>query len=320
MANHVTKTKVFQYILYSLRIRRVEYRIAELPIYLIPVLLSARDASVFTTAVFWEGLLIFLFLFAFGDLLNCLADRELDAIYKPHLTEAVLGIGSPGVVAQAVLSAVAAVGLSIHLCWLLKLWFLPLFVLVGVLLAWSYSIPPVRLKGRGLWQLAFYWLGLFSGPMLFAAILIQWPPDWMVIGATIAFGMAQTGVILVNTAEDYPEDRHMEVRTVIVALGLQRGLQLSFWMSAVGSTLLLIALGVQAPPSARLVALAPLGLSCLLTALNIARLCRRIAGQEEQAAEVLVKRAAVWTPAWITSVAVSTLWAAAMLFVNRSAS
>src|SRR5579884_2983259 len=100
---------MLRFLRYSLRLRRVEYRVAELPIFLVPVLLTAPDASAFAGLPFWEGLVAFLFLFAFGDLVNCLADRDLDAVAKPHLAEAVHGLGVRGVVAQAVLSAVAAV-------------------------------------------------------------------------------------------------------------------------------------------------------------------------------------------------------------------
>ncbi len=99
---------MLRYLIWSLRLRRVEYRLAEVPIFLIPAFLTIGDVSAFAAAPFWEGALIFFFLFAFGDLLNCLADRDLDTLYKPHLTEAVLGLGVRGVVWQAVLSALAA--------------------------------------------------------------------------------------------------------------------------------------------------------------------------------------------------------------------
>ena len=127
--------------------RRVEYRVAELPIFLIPVLLTAPDRGAFLSAAFWEGLCVFLFLFSFGDLLNCLADRDLDAIYKPHLTEAVDGLTKSGVVVQAALSALAALALTIHLAWLARpLALLPL-VAAGLVVAYAYSVEPLRLKG-----------------------------------------------------------------------------------------------------------------------------------------------------------------------------
>ncbi len=133
-------------ILWSLRIRRVEYRVAELPLFLIPIFLVASDYSVFGSLIFVEALVIFLFLFAFGDLLNCLADRDLDAVYKPHLTEAVDGLGELGVWIQAIASGIAAIVLALHLAIAFGFWLLVPMVMVGLLLAYAYSVEPIRLK------------------------------------------------------------------------------------------------------------------------------------------------------------------------------
>src|SRR5689334_22296180 len=104
------------------------------------MLLTIRDASALRSAAFGEGLLLFLFLFAFGDLLNCLADRDLDALYKPYLTEAVYGIGIRGVLFQAGVSGMAATALAAHLAWLLHRWLLLPAVLVGLFVAAAYSL------------------------------------------------------------------------------------------------------------------------------------------------------------------------------------
>jgi 4-hydroxybenzoate polyprenyltransferase len=311
---------MLRYLIYSLRIRRVEYRVAEIPIFLIPTLLTNTYASGLPGTPFWEGLLIFFFLFAFGDLLNCLADRDLDAIYKPHLTEAVHGIGVRGVAAQAVLSAVAALALAAHLSWLLGRWVLLPGCAFGLFLAYAYSVEPFRLKGRGLWQLAFYWLGLFTGPMVYTTLLFRdWPP-WDVLAVAVCFGMVQTGVILVNTAEDYPEDRAMGVNTVIVVLGLRRGLGLAQALTTLGS------IGIVAsywelyrrrgvvPPG--IVALLPLVVACYTASRSVWRLKREVDGAAEEAAVAAVKRAAWWVPVWITAVALASLLAAWVAFTE----
>jgi len=303
-----------RYLIWSLRLRRVEYRIAEVPIFLIPTFLTIGDASAFAAAPFWEGALIFFFMFAFGDLLNCLADRDLDALYKPHLTEAVLGLGVRGVVWQAVLSGLAATALAAHLAWLLDRWILLPGCLVGLFAAYAYSVEPFRLKGRGLWQLGFYWLGLFTGPMVYTALLFTPWPGWDVLAVAFAYGMAQTGVILVNTAEDYPEDRAMNVGTAIVALGLRRGIGLALMLAGVGSVglvavfvLLYWRQNVPLPASAALLPL--LGAAALVTG-SIARLWRRCAALAEDEAATAVKVSARWVPLWITLVALATLLAA----------
>src|SRR5258707_186895 len=220
----------------------MEYRIAELPLFLIPVLLTVRHESAFLSAEFWEGLTIFLFLFAFGDLLNCLVDRDLDATYKPKLSQAVYGVGVRGVKLQAALSAIAAMALAIHLAWLRDRWLLIPATAFGLFTAFAYSVPPLQLKGRGLWQLAFYWLGLFTGPMLFAAMLFRDLPGWEVIAVALSYGLLQTGVLMVNTAEDYPEDRQMGVQTAIVALGIRRGMFGAYTLAGFGALVLFLVL------------------------------------------------------------------------------
>jgi len=73
-------------------------------------------------------------------------------------------------------------------------------VLLALVIAAAYSVDPIRLKGRGLWQLPFYWLSLFTGPMLFSALLFSDRPSWGVVAVALAYGMLQTGVIMINTA------------------------------------------------------------------------------------------------------------------------
>jgi 1,4-dihydroxy-2-naphthoate octaprenyltransferase len=311
---------VRRYIVYSLRIRRVEYRVAELPIFLVPMLLTIRDLSAFRSAAFWEGLLIFLFLFAFGDLLNCFADRDLDALYKPQLTEAVYGIGLRGVLLQAGVSAAAATALAAHLAWLLDRWLLLAAVLVGLVIAAAYSVEPIRLKGRGLWQLPFYWLGLFTGPMLFSALLFSDRPSWGVVAVALAYGMLQTGVIMVNTAEDYPEDRRMGVNTLIVRLGLPRGIATAATLTLAGSAPLLLAfvslLVARHVTVGAAAALLPLLGACAGVSFGIWRLQQRTRGRTEEEAVREVKHTARWVPVWITSTAVTSLLAAMGICLN----
>jgi len=61
---------LMRFLLYMLRIRRIEFRIAEIPILAIPTLLLIKDDAPLRTFTFWEGILIFFLLFAFGDMIN----------------------------------------------------------------------------------------------------------------------------------------------------------------------------------------------------------------------------------------------------------
>jgi 1,4-dihydroxy-2-naphthoate octaprenyltransferase len=311
-----------RFLLYMLRIRRVEFRIAEIPIIAIPLFLLLRDTSPFKSFYLWEGVFIFFLLFAFGDMINCLADRDLDAVYKPHLSEAVYGLGVRFVTFQIVATALFALALSIHLSWILNRWILAALVAIGLLLGAAYSVKPVQLKGRGLAQLVCLWLIIFVGPMLFMAYLVNADLSVTVLVFAAAYGALQMGIILVNTAEDYPEDLEAGITTSVVALGLHRGIELAFWLAGVGAVAVLVTLVVMLNEGGislfRLSLLLPPLAACFYVLLSITNLRRSIKDKNLSDSIQRVKHAAKAVPLWVTVVAWSMFGATLMLFYLRS--
>ncbi|MEQ1506668.1 MAG: TauD/TfdA family dioxygenase, partial [Myxococcota bacterium] len=209
----------------SVRIRRPEFLVAELPLALIPaVLLAPASVASDGTGGPWtwqwaELLALLALLFQFGDLINCLADRALDLPYKTRTAEAVYGLGEGVVRAQIAVTAAVALGLAADLSVRSGPgWVLP-GTAVGLALGAAYSVAPIRLKARGLAQLPTLWALIFVGPMVLAsAPFVDLPPAWF-LGFTAAYGVMQQGIVLVNTAEDLREDRAAGLRTSAVALG-----------------------------------------------------------------------------------------------------
>ena len=311
-----------RFLLYMLRIRRVEFRIAEIPIIAIPLFLLLRDTAPLKSFYLWEGVFIFFLLFAFGDMINCLADRDLDAVYKPHLSEAVYGLGVRFVTVQIVATALFALALSIHLSWVLNRWILAALVAIGLLLGAAYSVKPVQLKARGLAQLVCLWLIIFVGPMLFMAYLVNADLALTVLVFAAAYGALQMGIILVNTAEDFPEDLEAGITTSVVALGLRRGIELAFWLAGVGAVAVLITLMVMLSEGGirlvRLTLLLPPLAACFYVLQSIARLRRSIKDKNLPDSIQTVKRTAKAVPLWVTVVAWSMFGATFMIFyLNR---
>ena len=303
-------------------IRRVEFRIAEVPIVAMPALLINTRLAPFKTGSFWEGVLLFFLLFAFGDMINCLADRDLDAKYKPHLSRAVYNLGVPFVTFQVILTAVLALLVSAHLSWILHRWQLLALTAAGLALGAAYSVEPFRLKGRGLAQLICLWLIIFVGPMLMIATLFDvWPPPSLFAFA-MAYGAVQMGIILVNTAEDYPEDRQANVHTVIVTLGLARGIRLASALTAVGAVAMLVTLASlytsRALPLWKSVALLPVLAASIWLVGSIYRLNRVVAAAPLEDGIARVKSAAKNVPAWVTVLAWTSLAAVAALFLTSA--
>jgi 1,4-dihydroxy-2-naphthoate octaprenyltransferase len=81
--------------------------------------------------------------------------------------------------------------------------------------------------------------------MLFVAFLIDAAISLPVLVFASAYGALQMGVILVNTAEDYPEDLEAGITTSVISLGLHRGIALAFWLVMGGSIGVLITLLVM---------------------------------------------------------------------------
>ena len=309
-----------RYLLYMLRIRRVEFRVAEIPIILIPILLLVRETSVLKTFYFWEGIFVFLLLFAFGDMVNCLADRDLDAVYKPHLSQAVYGLGVRFVTFQVIATAAFALILSAHLAWRLNRWSLLPLVATGIFLGAAYSVPPLRLKGRGIAQLFCLWLIIFVGPMWLVSLLIDnWPSVQLLVFAA-AYGALQMGVILVNTAEDYPEDLEAKIKTTIVSLGLHHGIELALWLTLAGSLVSIGAVAIifrqRAVHGAWWLLLLPAVIATLYVMTDVLRLRQSISGVDLETSIKTVKQAAKKVPLWLTLVAWSMAIAAWAIFMN----
>jgi 4-hydroxybenzoate polyprenyltransferase len=310
--------KALRYLLYMLRIRRIEFRIAEIPILAIPVLLLINDTAPLKAYTFWEGVLVFFLLFAFGDMINCLADRDLDAVYKPHLSEAVYGLGVPFVTFQVIATAALALVLSAHLSWRTNRWLLFALVAIGLALGAAYSVKPVQLKGRGLAQLVCLWLIIFVGPMIFVGLLVNTQPSLAVLLFSAAYGTLQMGIILINTAEDYPEDLEAGIETTIVALGLQRGIALALWLTisgAIGVLVTLCILFYQQPRSLpSIIALLVVAAAFAYVTRDVWKLRRAMTGSSLADNIQTVKRTAKRVPYWVTVVAWSSLGAAFVLF------
>jgi len=303
-----------QLLWFSLVIRRPEFMVAEIPILLIPMLLLAVP-NFWTSALFWEGTLLFFLLFHFGDMVNCLADRELDAIYKTHLSNAVYGLGVSNVTAQIVLTVMACLFLAGHLSWHLQKPGIIVLVAVGLLLGAAYSLEPIRLKGRGLWQVLTLWSIIFVGPMMLMGSLFSTSTPYVVLLVAAAYGVVQEGVVLINTAEDFLEDQASGIRTAAIVLGMRRCVALSAGMIIAGGVVLLgtvlwLHRGMYTPWKWLSLGLFVLCLGWV--AGSVVRLWLRLRGRSLEASDAAIKKSARWMPLWITAIAWSFLGVVAL--------
>lgn len=220
----------------SIRIRRIEYQPVMLAIYLIPSLLSVPSASVLLSWHYALVLVMALLLMHLCDMTNVYADRDLDATYKPKLSQAVYGLGLRNVRRQMAVTTVLAQALGIYLAVETGNWDLIPLVAFTLWFGAQYSIPPVYLKSSGIWQIPGLCAVIAWLPMLVVVRAIPGDLTWLLLATIIGFGVNQIGIVMLNTAEDLPEDTQFGINTCIRALGLTRAMATATGMIAVGGS------------------------------------------------------------------------------------
>ena len=152
-------------------------------------------------------------------------DREVDALNEPG--RPIPSGRIPGrwglyiAIGWTLLSAAAAIPLGT---------FAIRATLVGLLLAWLYSAPPVRLKRNGWWgnsAVAVCYEGL---PWLTAAAIIgAATPNRHVILIAALYSLGAHGIMTLNDFKSIAGDRRMGVGSLPVRLGPERAALLACW-------------------------------------------------------------------------------------------
>jgi len=302
-----------------LTIRRKEFFVAELPIFLIPIFLSVGAVEDLIKPAFLLGLAAIFLLFNVGDMINCYADYELDAIYKSHLSNAVFELGQRNVLAQIALSGTLALGLTVWVSILSRqLYLIPLTVF-GIFVGLQYSIKPFKFKSGGVRQLVCLWGIIFFGPMLYTAIISNGFPRFAEILLFALYGFQQMGVVMLTTAEDYTEDKAAGLRTIIVALGLHRAMRFAWQIVFVcGLALQFVFLYLFYESGAPFwMALSTLVLTAgwLKIIVEYRRILQKIKALDETEATKHLKKNGMKVPEWLKIGAYSALAVVVTLFV-----
>jgi chlorophyll synthase len=156
-------------------------------------------------------------------------DRHVDAINEPD--RPIPSGRVPGrwglyiAILWSVLSLGVAVALGPVVFWA---------AVVGVVLAWAYSMPPVRLKQNGWYGNAavgacYEGLPWFTG----AAAVLGGMPATEVIWLAALYSLGAHGIMTLNDFKAIEGDRRMGVRSLPVQLGPERAALFACWVMAV---------------------------------------------------------------------------------------
>ncbi|WP_084174850.1 chlorophyll synthase ChlG [Afifella pfennigii] len=156
-------------------------------------------------------------------------DRHVDAINEPD--RPIPSGRIPG--RWGLYIALFWTGLSLALAALLGPWVFTAAV-IGLVLAWLYSMPPVRLKKNGWWgntAVAACYEGLpwFTG----AAVMVGAFPDWRIVVLAALYSVGAHGIMTLNDFKAVEGDLRMGIRSLPAQLGVDRAARFACWVMAV---------------------------------------------------------------------------------------
>ena len=142
-------------------------------------------------------------------------DRHVDAINEPH--RPIPSGRIPG--RWGLYLAAGWTGLSLVVAALLGPWILGA-ALFGLVLAWIYSAPPLRLKRNGWWGnaacgLCYEGLPWFTGAAVMAASM----PDARVVTVALLYAIGAHGIMTLNDFKSVEGDRALGLRSIPVQMG-----------------------------------------------------------------------------------------------------
>ena len=145
-------------------------------------------------------------------------DRHVDAINEPH--RPIPSGRIPG--RWGLWIAMAGSVLSLAVAAALGPWVL-VGTTAGVVLAWAYSMPPMRLKRSGIWGpgavgLSYEGLTWFTGAAVMAGAL----PRWETIVIATLYALGAHGIMTLNDFKAIEGDRATGVNSLPVTLGPQK--------------------------------------------------------------------------------------------------
>ncbi|MFZ9623937.1 MAG: chlorophyll synthase ChlG [Burkholderiaceae bacterium] len=166
-------------------------------------------------------------------------DRHVDAINEPH--RPIPSGRMPGrwglyvAIAWTVLSLLVATGLGI--------WGFAAAAL-GLVLAWAYSMPPVRLKQNGWWGnlacgLSYEGLAWITGAAVMAGGAL---PEARSLLLAFLYSIGAHGIMTLNDFKAIEGDSRMGIRSLPMQLGPDRAARVACWVMAVPQIIVVILL------------------------------------------------------------------------------
>jgi chlorophyll synthase len=171
-------------------------------------------------------------------------DRHVDAINEPN--RPIPSGRIPG--RWGLYIAIGWTGLSLLLATLLGVWGFCAAV-AGLLLAWAYSTPPLRLKRNGWWGNAAVGACYEGLPWITgAAVMSDNAPSGTVLLVAALYSAGAHGIMTLNDFKSVEGDLRMGVRSLPAMLGVERAAHLACWVMGLAQLAVILLLAAWHMP------------------------------------------------------------------------
>ncbi len=216
-----------------LRISRANVQLASLPHAILGMLLAAPAINIVLTL---DVLLYVVLVFAMITLscnINCLCDVDVDRKYKTYMSNALEAIGA-GKVKRIIFLEIILISTLLYALYSAGYIMTVMLSLLGLFLIFAYSAEPIRFKKRGILSALPVFIGLYMLPVLGGWFLIRADLPIYVLVFTLGYAVMNEGITLVNTCEDYSEDKESGISTWAHSFGLRKTLILALLFTFFG--------------------------------------------------------------------------------------
>lgn len=213
-------------------ISRAKIQIATLSNSMLGIFLAFKINSI-NLIDFLIYIFLSILLTTFASNINCFYDVDVDKHYKIELAKAIEEIGIRRV--KKIIIAETLLALLLIFYFLMKDLIITSFLaLLGLFLGYAYSAPPLRIKARGIASPLPVLIGLYMLPILGGWFLIRNDFPLYLIIFVIGYAFMNEGFVLINTCEDYEEDRKEGIKTWAHVFGLRNTIRIAFLFSLLG--------------------------------------------------------------------------------------
>ncbi|NHI92289.1 MAG: hypothetical protein EAX96_07275 [Candidatus Lokiarchaeota archaeon] len=169
--------------------------------------------------------------------LNCYFDVDVDKLYKKQMYEATMNIGSKNM--KIIMISELSIILIISTIFLIfQFYITTILIIIGTIFSIIYSVKPIRIKARGIWSPIPVMLGLYMIPVLGGYFLYPLMLNFFYfILFVIGYTFFNEGIILINTCEDFAEDKERGIHTWAHIMGLKNTLNIAFIFTIFGTLL-----------------------------------------------------------------------------------